>query len=215
VDLGDLARTDPIGRDFGGERGTPIDRYYIEAFLARQAGDIAGRVLEIGESRYTRRFGADRVTRAEVLDIDAGNPNATIVADLADCPELPSQQFDCIILTQTLHMIFDVQAVIETVHRLLMPGGIALATVPGISQIDRGSGRDTWFWSFTPQCIHRLFAGPFGPEAVAVEAHGNVLAAVGFLHGLALEEMNRRDLDRHDPLYPLISGIRAVKARAP
>jgi SAM-dependent methyltransferase len=213
VDFGDLARTEPIGRDFGGERGTPIDRYYIEGFLRRNARDVAGRVLEIGESAYTRRFGAERVTRADVLDVDERNPKTTIVADLASCPELPSEQFDCIILTQTLHMIFDVHAVVANVHRLLAPGGTALATAPGISQIDAGSGRETWFWSFTPRCLHRLFEDRFGTGAVAIESHGNVLAAVGFLHGLACEEMTRPELDRHDPLYPVITGVRAVRSR--
>mgnify|MGYP006961430571 CR=1 FL=1 len=31
-------RTEPVSRRFGYDRGTPIDRYYIENFLARQAG---------------------------------------------------------------------------------------------------------------------------------------------------------------------------------
>jgi hypothetical protein len=110
-------------------------------------------------------------------------------------------------------MIFDVQAVVANVHRLLAPGGTALATAPGISQIDAGSGRETWFWSFTPRCLHRLFEDRFGKGAVAIESYGNVLAAVGFLHGLACEEMKHPELDRHDPLYPVITGVRAVRSR--
>ena len=214
IRLGDLDRTEPVSRSFGCDRGTPIDRYYIEGFLAQHAGDVAGRVLEIGDSRYTRRFGGARVTRSDVLDVNARNPKATIVADLAACPELDPEQFDCIILAQTLHMIFDVQAVIANVHRLTAPGGVVLATAPGISQIDAGSGRETWFWSFTPQCLQRLFEDRFGPGSTVIESHGNVLAAVGFLQGLALEEMSRPDLDRHDPLYPVITAVRAAKPRA-
>jgi hypothetical protein len=105
-----------------------------------------------------------------------------------------------------------VQAVIANVHRLTAPGGVVLATAPGISQIDAGSGRETWFWSFTPRCLERLFEDRFGPGTTVIESHGNVLAAVGFLHGLALEEMSRPDLDRHDPLYPVITGVRAARS---
>ena len=65
-------------------------------------------------------------------------PEATIVADLADAAHIPADAFDCIILTQTLHLIFDVRAAVATVRRILAPGGVVLATVPGISQVDRG-----------------------------------------------------------------------------
>ena len=49
-----LRRTEPISRAYGFDRGTPVDRHYIEAFLQRHApspdysaGDIRGRVLEV------------------------------------------------------------------------------------------------------------------------------------------------------------------------
>jgi SAM-dependent methyltransferase len=211
VDLGDLKRLEPISRRFGGDRGTPLDRYYVEGFLKRHAADIRGRVLEIGEDLYTRRFGGGRIADSAVLDVESSNPNATYVADLTYCPQVPTNGFDCLILTQTLHMIYDVRAVLRTVHRILAPGGVVLATIPGISQIDSGGGRDTWFWYLTPRCAQRLFAETFGPEGVQVEPHGNVLSAVAFLHGLALEEMETCDLDVLDPLYPVITGVRAVK----
>ena len=213
VRLGDLDRAEPISRAFGGDRGTPLDRHYIAGFLERHAQDIRGRVLEIGDDNYTKRFGG-RVARGEVLDVDAGNENATYIADLTDCDHVPSDSFDCFILTQTLHMIYDVHAVLRTVYRVLAPGGVVLATAPGISQIDAGSGRDTWFWYMTPRCARLLFEEAFPKEAISIEAHGNVLAAVAFLHGLALEEMDRAKLDRHDPLYPVITSIRAVKPRS-
>jgi len=213
VDFGDLKRVEPISRRFGGDRGTPLDRYYVEGFLERHSADIRGRVLEIGEDLYTRRFGGDRVAHSAVLDVEASNPNAAYVADLTDCPQVPTDGFDCLILTQTLHMIYDVRAVLRTIRRILAPGGVVLATIPGISQIDSGSGRDTWFWYLTPRCAKLLFEEAFPPEGVQVEPHGNVLAAVAFLHGLALEEMDPRDLDVLDPLYPVITGVRAVKPR--
>src|SRR5207302_1422674 len=113
----------------------PIDRYYIENFLARHDSDIHGRVLEIGDDAYTRRFGGSRVTKSDVLHVAEGNPKATLVADLAQADWVPSEIFDCIIFTQTLQFIYDVKTVVRTLFRILKPGGVLLATVPGISQL--------------------------------------------------------------------------------
>jgi len=212
VNFGDFALTRPIGRAFGGDRGTPLDRYYIENFLRSRAEDIRGTVLEVGDNIYTRRFGDDRVAIREILDAPgSGNPGATILADLAGGQGVPSERYDCIILTQTLHMIYDVRGVIATVHRALASGGIVLATVPGISQIDAQDGPEKWFWFMTQTAAYRLFGEVFAPEAVTVGVHGNVLAATALLQGLAREEVSRTDLDVVDPLYPVLTTIRAVK----
>lgn len=212
VDLGDLYRTEPFSRSFGGDRGTPLDRYYVDQVLSGWAGDIHGRALEIGETLYIDRFGGGRVSEAVILDCpESGNPQAGLLADLASGEGVPSEAFDCIILTQTLHMIYDVRGVLATVHRALRPGGVCLATVPGISQIDARDGPDKWFWFMTQTAARLLFEERFRPEDVTVAVHGNVLAATAFLQGLALEEVERSRLDERDPLYPVITGIRAVK----
>src|SRR5690349_10008010 len=86
--------TRPLSDSWGFERGTPVDRHFIEAFLARHDADIRGRVLEIKSSAYTERFGR-AVTARDVLDIDATNTSATLVADLASTEALPNARFDC------------------------------------------------------------------------------------------------------------------------
>jgi hypothetical protein len=40
VRFGDLDRLTPISRGWGFDRGAPIDRFYIERFMAPRAGDI-------------------------------------------------------------------------------------------------------------------------------------------------------------------------------
>lgn len=213
VRFGDLGRTEPISRHFGGDRGTPIDRYYIEAFLALHAGDIAGRVLEVGDDTYTRRFGA-RATHFDVLDLKPDNPTATVVADLTSASGIQSERFDCIVITQTLQMIFDLRLAIATLSRILVPGGVILATVPGISQSDFGAETDVWQWSIMPPAARRLFEEAFPGGGVAVEGRGNVLTATAFLQGLALEDLPCNALDLDDPCYPLIVTIRADKPAA-
>ncbi|MDQ6669299.1 MAG: methyltransferase, partial [Chloroflexota bacterium] len=106
--LGTLRRTRPVSDEFGFDRGTPVDRYYIEQFLEQHRQDIRGHVLEVRDSRHTDRFGHGLTQRA-VLDINPANPLATIVADLADAHVMPTNSFDCFILTQTLHLIFEVR----------------------------------------------------------------------------------------------------------
>jgi len=207
--MGSLRRLTPLSRQFGYDRGLPVDRYYIERFLAANAHAISGRVLEVGDSAYTRRFGGTRVTRADVLNIDAGAPETTIVADLASGEEIPSASFDCLVITQTLHLVYDVAAAVRTLHRVLRPGGKVLATVPGISPLSTDRWAQTWYWSLTPLSAARLFGDVFGPENIEVMAYGNVLASVAFLEGMAAEELRRRELESMDPQFPLLITILA------
>jgi hypothetical protein len=67
------------------------------------------------------------------------------------------------------------------------------------------------FWRFTSLSARRLFEEVFSPPNVTVEAHGNVLAALAFLHGMASEELRKGELDYYDPDYEVIITVRAVK----
>jgi SAM-dependent methyltransferase len=213
VAFGDLRRLSPISRDFGSDRGPPLDRHYIEAFLERQRADVQGRVLEIGEDTYTRRFGGDRVTRADVLHVNDRNPRATFVGDLATADHIPSDAFDCIILTQTLQLIYELRPAILTLHRILKPGGVLLATVPGTTPVVGWSEwGPIWHWSFTELVMRRLLGEAFAADALTLETHGNVLAATALLHGLAADELTAEEIDLRDPDYPVIITARALKA---
>lgn len=213
VDFGGLRRTTPVSPIFGMDRGMPIDRYYIEQFLRRHAADIQGRGLELGDAYYLTKFGGDRVRQKDVLHVTAGSPDATIIADLTDAAHIPSDAFDCIVFTQSLQMIYDFQAALRTLHRILKPGGVLLLTTHGISKIGRRLGRDDWgeYWHFTTQSIEALFRDHFPGAAVEVTSWGNVLAATGFLHGLAAEELAPAELDYRDPDFEVLVTARAVK----
>jgi SAM-dependent methyltransferase len=210
VRFGSLRRLTPISRTFGFDRGLPIDRYYIERFLSAHAADIGGHVLEIGDDTYTRQFGGDRVKKSDVLHVSEGNPKATIVGDLTCATHIPSDRFDCVIFTQTLHLIYDARGALQTLHRILKPGGVLLATFPGISQISDERWRESWHWAFTQLSARRLFEEIF-PQNVCVEVCGNVLAAIAFLHGLAAEELRQDELDYRDAHYQVSILVRAVK----
>jgi SAM-dependent methyltransferase len=214
IDLGDLRRITPVDPGFGLGRGKPVDRHYIEDFLRRNADDIRGRVLEVGENTYTRAYGGSRVARSDILHADDSNPNATLVGDLAGENTLPSDTFDCFICTQTLTYIYDVRSALRTIHRILRPRGVLLATVPGISQMSPYD-RDRWgeYWRFTAQSLGRLLGEPFGSANVEVEAYGNVLASTAFLQGLCTDDLRSDELDHRDQRYQMLVAGRAVKRR--
>jgi SAM-dependent methyltransferase len=212
--FGNLRRMTPISPVFGLDRGMPIDRYYIERFLAAYTSDIQGRVLEIGDREYTSKFGGDRVTTSDVLHACAGNSKATLVGNLCTGDGLSWNAFDCIILTQVFHVLWDFKAAIVNVVRALRPGGVLLVTLPGISQISRYD-MDRWgeFWRFTSLSAKRLFEKHFASEDLKINAHGNVLAGVALLHGIAAQELAAKELDYHDPDYEVIITVRAVKSK--
>lgn len=211
IDLGELRRVTPVSTNWGFDRGLPIDRYYIEKFLSANASDITGRVLEVRDNNYTTKFGGERVTKSDVLHVRTDNPRATIVADLTDAPQIASGTFDCIILTQTLQFIYDSRAAIETLHRILKPGGVLLVTVPGISKVSR-SDTERWgdYWRFTSQSITRLFTG-VADWKMETKAFGNVLAASSQLYGIAADELSADELDYPDQDYEVIIALRLQK----
>jgi len=207
--LGTLRRTAPVSYHYGRDRGTPVDRYYIEQFLAAESAAIRGRVLEVLNGDYTERFGR-AVESSDVLDIDPANPRATIVADLAAADAVPSAGFDCFILTQTLQYVYDVESAIRHAHRVLAPGGTLLCTVPVVSRIDRHL-RDSEYWRLTPAACSRLFGEVFGEAAVDVHGRGNVRTCVAFLMGMAAEELRPQVLAYDDPSFPLVVTLRATR----
>jgi SAM-dependent methyltransferase len=208
--LGTLRRTTPLSDRYGYDRGTPVDRYYIERFLQEHRRDIQGRVLEVKDRGYTERYGTD-VKWCDVLDMDPNNGQATIIADLTAADAISANTFDCFILTQTLQLIYDIRAAISHAHRILHPGGVLLVTVPSVSRVVPDYGPKSDCWRFTAASCASLLGKVFGPEQVSVQSYGNVLTAIAFLTGMAYEELSRRELEANDEFFPVIIAVRAVK----
>jgi SAM-dependent methyltransferase len=212
VDWGQLRRLRPISRNWGFDRGKPIDRHYIETFLAGNRDAIKGHVLEVAGNDYTQRFGGTQVVRSDVLDIVADNPRATITADLAKADHLEGDRFDCIICTQTIQLVFDLESAMATLFRLLRNNGVLLMTVPGISQISREDMATSGdYWRFTNACVNRILSRTFPGADCTVSTYGNVLASTAFLQGMAANELETEELATSDPQFQLLVAARAVK----
>ena len=214
VQFGDLSRTSPVSSCFGFDRGTPVDRYYIENFFRENGRLIRGRVLEVGDNTYSSKFAQGEVAAFNVLQHAAlGTDANAIIGDLTNWDSLPENSYDCFICAQTLQYTFEIHKAIAGAHRLLKPGGVLLATVPGISQISRfDADRYGDYWRFTVDSVTRLFQ-PVFEGGVEVASFGNVLSSTVLLQGIPLEELPDLSLlDVHDRNYPMIITIVARKA---
>jgi SAM-dependent methyltransferase len=213
VNWGDLARLSPISDVWGIDRGQPVDRYYIDHFLHSHRSDIHGRVLEAKDSGYTRSLGGQQVTDSQVLDIDVANPHATVIVDLSKADALAAEQFDCFILTQTLHIIYDMRGAVGHALRVLRRGGVLLCTIPAVSRVNYEDGglESGDYWRLTRAAVRRMFA-EFVPESCfTIRTDGNVKVCTAFLFGLAAHELSLEELAYSDPWFPLVHSIRVVK----
>lgn len=200
--------TKPLSDYYGFDRGVPIDRFYIERFLEKNKSHIKGACLEILDDTYTKTFGKERVSKSDILDIDKGNKNATIIADLRHMPEVASNSYDSIIITQVLQFIDDPVSALKEIHRILKPGGHVLATMPVVSRVDCASGIDGDFWRFTEASAKTLFKHF---EDARIESHGNCRIGMYFLAGASQEDVSRKILDTDDRQFPLIITALAKK----
>lgn len=211
IKMADMERTIPFSKKFGSDRGGALDRYYIRNFLERESESISGRVLEIGDNSYTLQYGGDKVVKSDILHVDESNQAATFIGDLSDAPHVPENAFDCIVLTQTLHLIYEFKDALRTCHRILKPGGALLLTVPGITPIDYQEWGGAWYWSFTDMAMKKLMAETFPGGATKVHNYGNVLAASAFLYGMGENELTKEQLDVHDPNMQVIITVKSIK----
>jgi hypothetical protein len=210
-----LRRLSPYRPEFGRRRGDCIDRYYIEKFLYSHRESIRGVVAEFESDDYARKFGEGRIDTIEIVDINAQNTRRTLTVDLTRPDSVPEGRFDCVLCTQTLFLIRDYRVAINSVLRMLNPGGVLLATVPGICPVVRGeliAGAGEDWWRFTGRSARMVFSEAVGEENVQVQTFGNVLTTTAFLQGLVQEELTPEELAFHDPDFELVIGIKATKS---
>jgi glycosyltransferase involved in cell wall biosynthesis len=136
--------------------GISSDRYYLEKFLTQQVEDIQGRVLEINNNTYSRRFGGDAVTKSDVLKVGEVDANSTE----ENC--LPIDTFDCIILPQIFPWLDNARIVLQTLHKSLKPGGILLIT---FSEIDCQTNKET-----QTESIHKLLSEFFPSDGLSIDS---------------------------------------------
>jgi len=199
---GNLRRVTPLSTVYGFDRGTPIDRYYVDKFFSARTDRITGRVLEIQTTDHIRRYGSN-VTAADTLDV---NPsfNPTYCCDLADAAIVPTGTYDCFLLPNSLCFIRDLDAALREARRIVRGGGAILATIPGFVPLTPDA-EDYWHASADGW---KVIAGRAWPDCyTSVETYGNCLAAAAAMYGVSVEELTSAELDVNDPRYPVLVSI--------
>lgn len=192
----------PISSKFGFDRGTPIDRFYIELFLSGNIEHIYGKCLEIGNNEYTIKYGGTKVTKSDVLDMNSKNPKANIYGDVRNLSNIPDNTYDSVILTHTLGIIDDYESAVREVMRIIKTGGTLLLTVSSMGVMQNP---EQCFWRYTPSALRYLFSKHVPNENITVRSYGNVLAGQAFWVGLAKEDLDDVDFLFDDPRYAVIS----------
>jgi len=210
INFGDLRRMKPMSHDFGYVRGGPVDRYYIEKFLLNSSSDIKGTVLEVGDNKYTNDYGKQSVIKSDILDVNRENKKATIIADLTDAGHIPSNTYDCIILTHVISMIYDYASALRTVHRILKPSGVLLLTSGVGFKIHQNPNCDI-HWNISDICFKKILGEFFSADRITTNRFGNIFTFACFLYGIGRKEISEKEYNFNDIDYPVIFGVRAVK----
>lgn len=200
--------TKPLSTKMGFDRGTPIDRFYIEQFLHECKVDIYGMCLEIGDNRYTNTYGGEKVKFGDVLDFNVRNKKATIIGDLRNLSHVADNSYNCIILTNVLGLIDDYDSAISTIYRILKKDGILLCAGSCLPITRSVEGA---FWRFTKAGSEYIFKKRFGASNVSVHTYGNLLVASSILAGMSQEDLKQEELLHNDPHYPCVVTVRAKK----
>lgn len=210
VRWGNLKRLQPYAPR-PGDRGTSIGRWYHLQFLDAHRADVRGRILEVGDPRYTERFGHD-VERVDILDIRTDNDRATLVGDLSDPGWIPEGVFDCVIAPGTLQYVEDPITGLASLWKAVAPGGNLLVNLPAIHKGDehRVVPSDRWRLQRPGIVTWLEMAKVDGDFEIA--GYGNVLACVAALMQVSAEEMDPADLAYQDPNYVLEYWVRVHRA---
>lgn len=199
---GNLRRLEPVSPRWGSERGTAVDRGYIEHFFEEHRYLITGHVLEVRDARYSTQYGHD-LTAIDIVDIDPRNDDATIIADLAERGSLPAGAFDCVVVPQTLVYVTDPVAAVANLWDSLSPGGALLLTTPAIARLDPDVP-DLDRWHLMPAGLEQVIRQACPDAAATIRGYGNPVVAVAFLHGIAAEELRPADLAAQHPGFPVV-----------
>lgn len=203
IDFGDFKRAEPFCPQFGNLRGTAIDRYYLNKFVAEIRSEVKGVTLEIGGSKSNRElYKFTNTTSYLTMDLmegedivgDAHNPNAVDEASL-----------DSIVLFNVLEHCERPWVVVDNLYRWLKPHGQVFCLVPNAQRLHR-TPMD--YWRIFPDALDSIFAR-FPQRKLYI--YGNPLTTLAAYYGIASDELSAEDLDYYHENYPVANCIHAQK----
>lgn len=205
IDWGQLRRLTPICPDFGISRGTPIDRHYLNQFIAEIRDLVQGDTVEIGGNDGNKDvYGFTRTSGYRGLDITEA-PGVSLVGDAADPGIIPANSLDSVIAFNVLEHTARPWQVVDNMRHWLRKGGRAYCMVPSAQRL-HGAPED--YWRPLPAALREMF-GAWSEQTVY--QYGNPLSVVASLMGVAAEELDAPELSTYHPGYPVASCVVARK----
>jgi hypothetical protein len=195
---------------FGFDRGTPIDRYYVEKFFEKHRDVITGNILEIDRNMYAGQFGRN-VLRVDSFDIEA-DPSCppTFVCDLAHCENvIPTEAYDCVLLPCTLSVLRELGPCLRNALRVVRPNGVILASCATFMPLNTENAD---YWHYSPAGWREFLPSVWPGCEIVVEGYGNCLAVVAASMGLVVEDVTPKELDYCDPILPVTTTVFCRKA---
>lgn len=134
-----------------------FDRPYINDYINLTKEYIREDVLEFagGDVVYAKKYGkcSNVYLMAAIAHKDV-YPDVDFYADLDDLTTLPEQKFDCIVATQVIMYMKNVEVALQNLKSMLRPGGVLIITVPGpLFHHSKGSHH---MFSFTEESLEYL-----------------------------------------------------------
>ena len=190
---------------FGFDRGTPIDRYYINTFLENlKLENSFNRSLEFGEIHYSDRF---KVKEKYFLSHPAYETRAIsskqISFDLNSAHNYDGIKFDLILSTNVINFTKNPFVSIKHHMDMLNSGGTLVLTASAsmpISKFDAERWGD--YWRIAPDGLNQLLR-TLNCE-YDIHSFGSFVTSIAFLCGLSAEEVDPLDLNENDDRYPII-----------
>lgn len=205
IDWGDLRRASPFCAEFGFSRGTPIDRYYLNLFVAEICDQLHGDVVEIGGKNHNKNsYGFSRVFRYRGLNLIA-SPGVELIGDAAQSQCLPPSSLDGLVAFNVLEHTPRPWQIVNNMRLWLREGGVACCMVPNAQRLHK---MPEDYWRPLPAALMEMFTGW---SERRLYQYGNPVSTVASLMGIAAEELEEAELIDYHPDYPVASCIFARK----
>lgn len=204
IDLGDLKRVTPL-YDLRKGDSSRIDAYYLKDFISQEVSKSGSKILFSGSNVYSDYLKQDKNINPDNLPFEGEEKF------LSNLVNLPAESFDCIILIQILHMVYNLKTIIKTLNDLLKPNGVLYATFPGTCHHHCWEEDFTAYRVFTRISLTKIFEENFISKSIKIKTYGNVLTAAALLHGVPAAELTFKELKTVDKQYPVIITVKAFK----
>lgn len=205
IDFGDFRGQLPFCPQFGSLRGTPIDRYYLDKFIAEIREEVVGNTLEIGGKKDNRLlYGVNKA--APYLTMDLAGKGLDIIGDAHDISAVEKGSLDSVIIFNVLEHCQRPWVVVDNIYEWLKDNGQVFCMVPNAQRV-HNFPKD--YWRIFPDAIDSLFAR-FPHRKLYI--YGNPLTTIASYMGVAAEELKAEELDAAQENYPVASCIHARKA---